>query len=66
MLDGETRQSLRDVRRGLQWILGVLSGDGVTPEDRVLAAQSFASRPSARKSAGPSKSRAAKKKMRKR
>ena len=27
MIDGETRQQLRDVRRGLQWILGVLSGD---------------------------------------
>jgi DNA-binding transcriptional MerR regulator len=38
MLDEEARQSLRDVRRGLQWVLGVLSGNGVTPEDRVLTA----------------------------
>jgi DNA-binding transcriptional MerR regulator len=38
LIDDETRQHLRDVRRGLQWILGVLSGDGVTAEDRVLVA----------------------------
>ncbi len=38
MLDQDTRQNLRDVRRGLQWILGVLDGDGLTAEDRVLAA----------------------------
>ncbi len=38
MLDVDTRQSLKDVRRGLQWVLGVLDGDGVTAEDRVLAA----------------------------
>ena len=38
MMDEQTRQNLRDVRRGLQWILGVLSGDGLTPEDRVLTA----------------------------
>jgi DNA-binding transcriptional MerR regulator len=36
MLDEHTRDGLRDVKRGLQWILGVLSGHGVTPEDRVL------------------------------
>jgi DNA-binding transcriptional MerR regulator len=38
LIDDETRQHLRDVRRGLQWILGVLDGQGITPEDRVLAA----------------------------
>ncbi len=38
MIDHDTRQGLLDVRRGLQWILGVLAGDGITPEDRVLAA----------------------------
>jgi DNA-binding transcriptional MerR regulator len=38
MLDEQARQSLRDVKRGLQWVLGVLSGNGLTPEDRVLAA----------------------------
>ena len=36
MLDGATRQELLNVRRGLHWILGVLSGDGVQPEDFVL------------------------------
>jgi DNA-binding transcriptional MerR regulator len=38
MIDDTTRQHLRDVKRGLQWILGVLSGKGITPEDRVLHA----------------------------
>jgi DNA-binding transcriptional MerR regulator len=38
MMDEEARQGLRDVRRGLQWILGVLAGDGTTPEDFVLLA----------------------------
>jgi DNA-binding transcriptional MerR regulator len=38
MMDDATRRHLRDVKRGLQWILGVLSGQGVTPEDRVLHA----------------------------
>jgi DNA-binding transcriptional MerR regulator len=38
LIDDETRQHLRDVRRGLQWILGVLEGNGVTPDDRVLVA----------------------------
>jgi hypothetical protein len=36
LIDDETRQHLRDVRRGLEWILGVLEGHGLTPEDRVL------------------------------
>jgi DNA-binding transcriptional MerR regulator len=39
MIDSETRQQLRDVRRGLQWILGVLSGDGLTPVDYVLRSE---------------------------
>jgi DNA-binding transcriptional MerR regulator len=38
MIDTETRQQLRDVRRGLQWILGVLSGEGTTAADYVLTA----------------------------
>ena len=38
LIDTETRQELRNVRRGLQWILGVLSGQGVTAEDFVLTA----------------------------
>jgi len=39
MLDQATHESLRDVRRGLMWILGVLAGDGLTPEDYVLIAE---------------------------
>lgn len=47
MIDADTLQNLRDVRRGLAWILGVLNGDGVTVEDRVLmAGPKAASRPS--------------------
>jgi len=42
MVDEATRQQLRDVKRGLQWILGVLSGNGITPEDRVLQATASA------------------------
>ena len=38
MLNEATQHGLRDVRRGLQWILGVLGGDGIKPEDRVLHA----------------------------
>jgi DNA-binding transcriptional MerR regulator len=39
MIDHETRQQLRDVRRGLQWILGVLSGEGLSATDYVLTAE---------------------------
>lgn len=59
MVDEHTRSSLRDVRRGLHWILGVLSGNGLTPEDRVLSAAPVASD---RKSAAKSRALAAKKK----
>jgi DNA-binding transcriptional MerR regulator len=51
LLDEEVREQLRDVRRGLQWVLGVLSGGGVTPEDRVLAATPRAAPARARKRA---------------
>jgi DNA-binding transcriptional MerR regulator len=57
MLDEHTRQGLRDVRRGLQWILGLLSGDGVTAEDRVLTAAPARSRAPARKSASRASSK---------
>jgi DNA-binding transcriptional MerR regulator len=40
LVDAELRQEILSVRRGLQWILGVLAGDGVQPEDRVMAARS--------------------------
>jgi DNA-binding transcriptional MerR regulator len=49
MLDEQTRDGLRDVKRGLQWILGVLSGNGVTPEDRVLMSEPSSSRSATRK-----------------
>ena len=54
LIDGETRQELRNVRRGLQWILGVLSGQGLTAEDFVLTAERSAAstaRPPAQKAA---------------
>ena len=43
LLDEEMRQGLVDVRRGLRWVLGVLDGGGVTPEDFVLVADPPAS-----------------------
>jgi DNA-binding transcriptional MerR regulator len=52
LIDGETRQELRNVKRGLQWILGVLSGQGLTAEDFVLTAgrsSAAAARPVAHK-----------------
>ena len=49
LVDAQMREHLRDVRRGLQWILGVLGGQGITPEDRVLsAAPQRAARPAAK------------------
>ena len=50
-LDEEMRQGLRDVRRGLQWMLGVLSGGGVGPEDFVLIAEPATRRAKAKKPA---------------
>ncbi len=43
LMDSALVEHLRDVRRGLQWILGVLGGQGITPEDRVLMASPRAS-----------------------
>jgi DNA-binding transcriptional MerR regulator len=54
LMDEQTRDGLRDVRRGLQWILGVLAGNGVTPEDRVLMSGPPPARPAAKK-ASPSR-----------
>jgi DNA-binding transcriptional MerR regulator len=62
MLDEQARQSLRDVRRGLHWILGVLSGNGLTPEDRVLSAQPAAASSARKSSAAKSRAAAPKKK----
>jgi DNA-binding transcriptional MerR regulator len=64
LIDGETRQQLRDVRRGLQWILGVLAGEGVTAADFVLRAEPPAPA-RARKVAPTRASRAASKPVRK-
>ena len=64
MLDEATRDGLRDVRRGLQWILGVLDGHGVTPEDRVLMAGPPPARSATRKTAGRSRATARKRKRR--
>lgn len=36
MIDGETRAQLRDVRRGLQWILSVLGQEGQDVRDFVV------------------------------
>lgn len=61
MLDEQTRDGLRDVKRGLLWILGVLNGNGVTPEDRVLMATPAAARSAPKKAAPPSRNGSAKK-----
>jgi DNA-binding transcriptional MerR regulator len=63
MLDEQARQSLRDVRGGLQWILGVLSGKGAV-ETFTLQAPSAIARPSARKASPPAKTKTAKKPVR--
>jgi DNA-binding transcriptional MerR regulator len=49
MLNEQTRQSLGDIRRGLQWILGLLSGGGLRPEDFVLQTAPATSRTAVRK-----------------
>jgi DNA-binding transcriptional MerR regulator len=61
MMDEQARQSLREVRRGLQWMLGVLSGNGVSPEDFVLTAEPRrpASRASGRKASASRSARPA-------
>ena len=51
MIDDEMRQQLRDVRRGLHWMLDVLSGEGLKPEDFVLKS----ARPDARAAAPKAK-----------
>jgi DNA-binding transcriptional MerR regulator len=60
MLDEQARQSLRDVRGGLQWILGVLSGKGAS-EPFALQAPSAIARTTARKAAPAAKTKTAKK-----
>jgi DNA-binding transcriptional MerR regulator len=53
MVDQQMRGNLMDVRRGLQWILGVLNGDGVAPEDFVLVAEPSAGRPARARAKAP-------------
>lgn len=57
LLDEEVRQNLRDVRRGLQWVLGVLDGDGVTAEEFVLLADGGAQEGRGQKAKGNTKGR---------
>jgi DNA-binding transcriptional MerR regulator len=60
LMDAQMRDHLRDVRRGLQWILGVLGGQGITPEDRVLsAAPRAAGKAASKKAARPAPKKAA-------
>lgn len=42
MIDQQTRQSLREIRGGLEWILGVVSGKGHPPESFTLQPQAAA------------------------
>ncbi len=44
LMDGEVTKQLREVRRGLQWILGVLSDSGVQASPFVEATQGKAGR----------------------
>jgi len=57
MIDDGMRQQLRDVRRGLSWILSVLAGEGATAADFVLTAGRAAngSAPAATRAASRSK-----------
>jgi hypothetical protein len=66
MLDEQARQSLRDVRGGLQWILGVLSGKGHAIETFTLRAPLAVARPSARKASPAGKTKTAKKAVKRR
>ncbi len=61
MLDRQTRQSLREIRGGLQWILGVLNGKGQAPESFTFQPQAAAPARIARKASVAAKARAVKK-----
>lgn len=49
LMDGAVQQQLRDVRRGLQWILGVLSDTGVPASPYVDAGTKAGSRGAGKK-----------------
>jgi DNA-binding transcriptional MerR regulator len=70
LMDGALQQQLRDVRRGLQWILGVLSNSGAAAppfelavETAAAAGKSTGTAPASRRASrepAPSRGRAAK------
>ena len=64
LVDEDLQDGLREVRRGLQWILGVLNGHGVTPEDRVLRASRAPVKHAAKRAAPKAARKTAKKKKR--
>jgi DNA-binding transcriptional MerR regulator len=61
MVDEQTRQSLRELRGGLQWILNVLSGQGAAAEPFALRPQPARAPVTTRKSRPPARTKAAKK-----
>jgi DNA-binding transcriptional MerR regulator len=61
MVDEQTRQSLRELRGGLQWILNVLSGQGTAAEPFALRPQPASAPVTTRKPPPPARTKAAKK-----
>jgi DNA-binding transcriptional MerR regulator len=61
MLDQAARQSLREIRRNLQWILSLLSGDAGEPQEFVLRAEPAMVGAAPRRAAPPVKAKVAKK-----
>jgi hypothetical protein len=53
MIDEATRQELQNVRRGLHWILDVLSGDGAKPAAVAVAVPAAARKPTAKATPKP-------------
>jgi DNA-binding transcriptional MerR regulator len=53
LMDDAARDQLRSVRRSLQWILGLLDGQGLTVADRVLHASPPAMRSKGSSKGGP-------------
>jgi DNA-binding transcriptional MerR regulator len=55
MMDEAARTSLKDVKRGLQWILGVLDGEGARNEFALRPATASSAKKAPAKTAGKSK-----------
>ena len=55
LIGAEARESLRDVRRGLQWILGVLSGQATTTQEFALSPSEARASSSRRVTLAPTK-----------